>query len=78
MSTNLVDQGTTMEIVLDKNLRPEIKFTTLHKIARLLLEHRILIGDRNQFLVTETFGIRDIRQVRITSLTETTNNKRIV
>lgn len=76
--SNLVNQSTPVHVIRLKNLSPEIRLATFHEVSRLLLEHRILVGNSNQLLITESFGIGDICQVRITGFAEFTNNKRFV
>lgn len=67
-----------MSIVRDENLGPKFGLTTLNQVASLLLEHRVLVGDSDEFIVAEALGVCDIRKVRISGLAEFTNNKRLV
>lgn len=62
-----------MDVIRCKNLGPKLRLATLHEIACLLLEHGVLIGDRDELFVTESFRIRDVREVWIPGLTEFAN-----
>jgi hypothetical protein len=75
---DLIDQLATVNVVCNKDLRPQLGNTTLDQIARLLFEHGVLIGDRNQLLVAETLGIRNVCEVGIAGLAEFTDNKRFI
>lgn len=75
---NLINKSTTVNIICDKNLRPKIGLATLNQVSCLLLEHGIVVCDRNQLFVTETFRIRNVRQIGIPSFTELSNNERFV
>lgn len=67
-----------MHVVSDKNLGPKLRLTALDKITSLLLEHRVVVGDSDQLVVTESFGIRDVCQVRIASFAELSDYQRLV
>jgi hypothetical protein len=49
-----------MDIVMNKNLGPELGITALDKISGLLLEHGVVIGNRDKFIVAKAFRISDI------------------
>lgn len=76
--THLINQSTAVNVVSYEDLSPKIKFAALNEVASLLLEHRVLVGDRNQFFITETLGISNICEIWIASLAEATDNERIV
>jgi len=70
----LIDELAAMEVVGNKNLGPQLWLATFDKITRLLLEHRVVVGDSNELVVTETFGIRNIRQIGVSGLAELSDN----
>lgn len=74
----MIDQSATVDITWLKDLGPKIGLTPLDEIPRLLLEHGVLVGDRNEFFVAETFRICDIGKVWIPLLAEFTNDQRLV
>ena len=49
-----------MDIVMNENLGPQVWLTALDKISSLLLEHGVVVGNRDQFVVAKTFGISNI------------------
>jgi hypothetical protein len=49
-----------MDIVMNENLGPKVGFTALDEISGLLLKHRVIIGNRDEFVVAKTFGISNI------------------
>jgi hypothetical protein len=67
-----------MHIVWYKNLRPKVWLSTFDEITSLLLEHRILVGNSNEFIIAEAFRVRNVGEVRVASLTEFTNNQRFI
>jgi len=75
---NLVDKRTTMDIVMNKNLGPEVGFTALDEISGLLLEHGVVIGDGDKFIVAKTFGISNIGQIWIACLAELSNDQWLI
>ena len=64
-----------MHVVMDKDLCPKLRLTTLHEIASLLFEHRVFIRNGNELIVTEAFCVGDVRQIGISGLTEFTNDE---
>ena len=74
----LVDQSATMDVVWLKNLSPKISLTPLDKVPRLLLEHRVLIGDRNELVITEALCVRNVGKVWIPLLAEFADDQRLV
>ena len=48
------------------------------KITCLLFEHRVVICDSNELIITEAFGICNICQVGVSSLTERSDNQRLI
>lgn len=77
-SSHLVDQGTTVDVVRLKDLSPKIRLTPLDEVPRLLLEHRVLIGDRNKLVITEALCVRNVGEVWIPLLAEFTDDQRLV
>ena len=67
-----------MDVVRLKDLSPKIRLTPLDKVPRLLLEHRVLVGDRNKLVVTEALCVRNVGEVWIPLLAEFTDNQRLV
>ena len=67
-----------MHIVMDKDLCPKLGLTTLHEIASLLFEHRVLIRNGNELIITEALCVGNVRQIGISGLTEFTNDERFV
>lgn len=64
-----------MDIALDENLGPKVGLTTLDEVSRLLLEHRVIVRDGNKLVVAETFSISDVCQVRVSCLTELSDDQ---
>ena len=67
-----------MDIVRNENLRPKVELTTFHKVTSLLLEHSIIVRDRDQLLVAEALSVCDISKVRIALLAVLANHERLV
>ena len=76
--SHLIDQSAAMGVVWLKDLTPKIRLTPLDKVPRLLLEHRVLVGDRNKLVVTEALCVRNVGEVRIPLLAEFTDDQRFV
>lgn len=70
----LVNKLTAVVIAGRENLCPKLGLTTLDEVTRLLLEHRVLVRNRDELLVTEALGIRDVSQVRVACLAELADN----
>ena len=45
MAPYLIDELTTVEIVGNKDLGPQLWLATFDKITGLLLKHRVVVGD---------------------------------
>lgn len=67
-----------MNVVGDEDLCPKLGLATLDEVSRLLLEHGVLVRDSNEFIVAEALRVRDVREVRIASLTELADDKGLV
>lgn len=67
---DLINQSPTMDIITNKDLSPKIGLATLDQISSLMLEHRVVVCDRNKFIIAKTLCIGDIRKVWIPSLAE--------
>ena len=78
MSTHLVDELTAMDVVRDEDLRPKLRLAALDEVTSLLLEHRVLIGDRNELFVAEALRVCDIRKVGVTRLAELADHERLI
>ena len=74
----MINQRATMHVVRNEDLSPQLRLTTLDEVSSLLFEHRVLVGDRDELIITETFGICNVRQIRIARLAEFTNNERFI
>jgi len=74
----LVNESATVGVLRNENLSPKIRLTTFDEVTGLLLEHRVIVGNGNQLIVTETFSISNICKVRISCFAEFTNNQRFV
>ena len=55
-----------MDVVRYEYLRPQVELSPFHEVTRLLLEHRILICNRDELLITETLRVSDVCKIRIT------------
>jgi hypothetical protein len=73
--THLVNELTTMYILVDKDLRPKLWLTTFHQITSLLFEHRVIIGDRNKLVIAKAFGIGNVCQVWVPFLTKLSDDQ---
>jgi hypothetical protein len=67
-----------MDVFWLKDLTPKIRLTPLDEVPRLLLEHRVLVGDRNKLVVTEALCVRNVGEVWIPLLAEFTDDQRLV
>lgn len=67
-----------MDVVRDKDLRPEFGLPPSNEIPSLLLEHRVLIGDRDELVVAEALRIGDVRKIGVTLLAELADYQRLV
>jgi len=76
--TDLVNKSTTMDIVMNENLGPKVRLTALDEIPGLLLEHGVVVGNRDKFIIAKTFGISDVSKVWIACLAELSNNQWLV
>ena len=75
---DLVDELTTVHVVGTEDLGPQIRLTTADEVARLLLEHRILVRDMDELVITEALRVCDVGQVGIAGLAEFADNERFV
>lgn len=64
-----------MGVIRHENLSPELRLAALDKVPCLLLEHRVLIGNRNELVVAEALSIRNVRKVWIALLAELADNQ---
>jgi hypothetical protein len=67
-----------MKIASSENLRPEIRLASFDKITRLLLEHRVLVGDGDKLVVAEPFSIRNVCEVGVALLAELSDHHGVV
>lgn len=67
-----------MQIVGCENLCAKIRLATFDKIPCLLLEHRVLVRDRNELIVAQPLRIRYVREVRIPGLKEPSDDQWLV
>lgn len=74
----LVNELAPVNVVRNEDLRPKLGLTTPDEVSGLLLEHRVLIGDRDEFVVAETFRVGDVRKVGVTLLAELANYQRFI
>lgn len=74
----LVDELAPVDVVRNEDLCPKLGLAPPDEVPGLLLEHRVLIGDRNEFVVAETFRVGNVRKVGITLLAELANYQRLV
>ena len=59
-------------------MSPKIRLAPLDEVPRLLLEHRVLIGDCNELVIAETLRVRNIGKVWIPLLAEFTDDQWLV
>lgn len=76
--TYLIDELTTMFIVLLKNVGPQGVLTTTNEVASLMLEHAVLIGDMDQLIVALALLVTNVGKVRITFLAVFANETRVI
>jgi len=67
-----------VNVIVDKNLSPKLRLATFHKVPSLLLEHRVVVGDRDKLIITEPLRIGNVGKVRIPSLTELPDDERLI
>jgi hypothetical protein len=49
-----------MDIVMNKNLSPKLRITARNEISGLLLEHGVVIGNRDKFVIAKDFRVNEI------------------
>jgi hypothetical protein len=47
----LVDEGTTVLVLLSQHLGPELRVATTHEVASLALKQRVLVADPEKRIV---------------------------
>jgi len=47
-------------VSITENLGPKLQLVALNKIASLLLEHRVIISNPNELVVTEPFSVWNV------------------
>ena len=57
---------------------PKIQLAALDEVSSLMFEHRVVVGDRDELLVAETFSIRNEREIWIALLAVFPNNERFI
>lgn len=75
---HLINESPAVNIVMDKNLCPELRLATFHKVPSLLLEHRIVVGDTNELIITKALCVSDVGKVRIPGLAELSDNQWLI
>jgi hypothetical protein len=50
-----IPELTAVNIAANEDLGPQPRLETFNEIVSLLLEHRVVVGDSNKFIVTESF-----------------------
>lgn len=66
-----------MGIVMDENLGPGIWLTTFGQIVGLYFERRIIVDNRDELVITETFSIGGVCKVKIACFAEFSNYQRL-
>jgi hypothetical protein len=66
---DLIDQCSAMDTVGPQDLTPELEIPSLDEVSSLVLVHLVLVGDVDEFVVTQTLGVGDIGQVGISLFT---------
>jgi len=67
-----------VDIVWYENLSPKVRSAALDQITSQLLVHRIVVRDRDELIVTQSFGISDVCEVRVTLLAVFANDQWLV
>ena len=75
---DLIDELTSVDVVRDEDLSPKFGKTTLDEVSRLVLEHRVGVGDGDELVVAESFGEGDEREVGISLLAVLSDDERLV
>lgn len=75
---DLVDELSSVDVVRDEHLRPEVGQTTLDEVPSLVLEHRVGVGDGDELLVAESLGERDEGEVGVSLLAVLPDNEGLV
>ena len=76
--TNLVNELTAVVVARNQDLRPKLHPPPLDEITSLLLEHRVVVGQGNELVITEAFGVGDVGDRRVALLAVLSDNKRLV
>ena len=74
----LIYELTAVNVVANEDLGPQLRLATFDEIAGLLLEHRVVVGDSNKLIVAESFGVRDVRQVRVPCFAELSDDEGLI
>jgi hypothetical protein len=75
---DLVDEGALVEVVVVENLRPEFEPSPLDEVTSLVLEHLVVVGDGDELVVAEAFGVGDVGEVRVALLAVLSDDERVV
>jgi hypothetical protein len=54
-----------VDVVGDEYLGPKLESTSLDEVTSLVLEHGVVVGNRDQLVIAEAFGICDICKIRV-------------
>lgn len=78
VTADLVDQGSTVQVISNQDLLPQLHAATFDKISSLLLEHRVLVRNADEFVVAEALCVSDVGQVGVALLAILADYKRFV
>lgn len=67
-----------MRVVRAEDLGPEFEPAAPDEVARLVLEHLIVVGDEDELVVAEALGVGDVGEVRVALLAVLADDERVV
>jgi hypothetical protein len=74
----LINQLSTIAVALLQNVLPQSGISSMDKIACLMLEHGVFIGNVNELIVTLSLLVTDVCEIRISLFAVFTNETRII
>mmetsp|Transcript_27639 Transcript_27639/g.51031 ORF Transcript_27639/g.51031 Transcript_27639/m.51031 type:complete len:275 (-) Transcript_27639:2660-3484(-) len=77
-ANDLIDQRTTVGVDGIQHFNPQIHIRPLHNIARLQLEHGVLVRAFDQGIIALPTAVRDTSQIGVAALGVFSDNQRVI
>lgn len=74
----LINQLSTVAVALLQNVLPQSSIASMNKVTCLVLEHGVLIGNVDEFIVALSLLVTDVCEIRISLFAVFTNETRII